>query len=124
MSFTKEDLKELQTFAAELANTLDSMDNLIAQYRDFTACKKRLTEEQLQADYQAFIDRGLIPGAYFKKFDSEDIFQIKGIGSDCYTAVNISHPDDKVYRMPLRHYLTDELMTEKYTICEPPQKEQ
>jgi hypothetical protein len=73
-------------------------------------------------NFQKLIDKGLIPGVYFKKFDSEDIFQIKGIGNGFYVAVNATAGDGKTYRMPLEHYITGESLADKYEPCEAPQE--
>lgn len=122
MDFTREDLNELKEFAEKMENIFCEMDNMFDQWRDFCRAKKQLENEQVEANFQKLIDKGLIPGVYFKKFDSEDIFQIKGIGRDCYIAINVTVNDGTEYRMPLEHYITGESLADKYEVCEAPKE--
>ena len=122
MDFTKENLQELNALADRMEALFDSLENTFEEWRDFCRTKKNLTNNQIQENFQKLIDKGLIPGVYFKKFDSTDIFQIKGISRDCYVAINATVNDGIEYRMPLEHYLTGESLADKYELCEAPNK--
>jgi hypothetical protein len=122
MEFNREDLQELNTLADRMEDLFDSLENTFEEWRDFCRAKKQLENETIEANFQKLIDKGLIPGVYFKKFDSEDIFQIKGIGNGFYVAVNATAGDGKIYRMPLEHYITGESLADKYEPCEAPNK--
>jgi hypothetical protein len=122
MEFNREDLQELNTLADRMEALFDSLENTFEEWRDFCRAKKQLENETIEANFQKLIDKGLIPGVYFKKFDSEDIFQIKGIGNGFYVAVNATAGDGKTYRMPLEHYITGESLADKYEPCEAPNK--
>ena len=122
MDFTKEDFQDLNDFAEKLENVFCEMENMFDQYRDFCRARKKVEDENIEANFQALIDKGLIPGAYFKKFDSEDIFQIKGIGNCFYIAVNVTVGDGKTYKMPISHYITGESIADKYEVCEAPKE--
>lgn len=122
MEFNREDLQELKNLAEKMENLFDSLENTFEEWRDFCRAKKQLENETIEANFQKLIDKGLIPGVYFKKFDSEDIFQIKGIGNGFYVAVNATAGDGKTYRMPLEHYITGESLADKYEPCEAPNK--
>lgn len=122
MDFTKEDLQELNALADRMEALFDSLENTFEEWRDFCRTKKNLTDKQIQENFQKLIDKGLIPGVYFKKFDSEDIFQIKGISRDCYIAINVTVNDGTEYKMPLTHYITGESLADKYELCEAPKE--
>lgn len=124
MDFTREDFNELKEFAEKMECIFCEMDNRFDQWRAFCRGKKQLENEKVEANFQKLIDKGLIPGVYFKKFDSEDIFQIKGIGNGFYVAVNATAGDGKTYKMPLTHYITGESLADKYEPCEAPNPSQ
>lgn len=121
MEFNQEDLQELNALADRMEALFDSLENTFGEWRNFCRTKKNLTDKQIQENFQKLIDKGLIPGVYFKKFDSTDIFQIKGISSDCYIAINVTVNDGTEYKMPLTHYITGRSLADKYAVCEAPQ---
>lgn len=122
MEFNREDLQELKDLAEKMENLFNSLENTFEEWRDFCRAKKQLENEKIEENFQKLIDKGLIPGAYFKKFDSEDIFQIKGIGNCFYVAVNTTAGDGKTYKMPLEDRITGESLADKYELCEAPQE--
>ena len=121
MEFNREDLQELNALADRMEALFESLENTFEEWRAFCRTKKNLTDKQIQENFQKLIDKGLIPGVYFKKFNSTDTFQIKGISSDCYIAINATVNDGTEYRMPLSHYITGESIADKYELCEAPQ---
>ena len=115
-NFTTEDLKDLQALRENLNKILDSLENTIDQVRDFNREISNLEYKQTEENFQKLIDKGLIPGVYFRKDDSTDLFKITGIGLGCYLAINVTQNDGIHYKMPLTHYLTGETLAHRYTV--------
>ena len=115
-NFTTEDLKDLQALRENLNKILDSLENTIDQVRDFNREISNLEHKQTEQDFQKLIDKGLVPGVYFRKDDSDDLFKITGIGLGYYLAINVTQDDGIHYKMPLTHYLTGESLAHRYDV--------
>lgn len=96
----KEKYAELLGVAHKVLLALEQAEDLYRQWRELLSEATSTQGEIVEQSFRPFIEKGLVPGAYFKIENSDKIYQITQIRHLAYGVVDIINPD-KTLNAPL-----------------------
>ena len=92
----KEKYAELLGVAHKVLLALEQAEDLYGQWRELLSEATSTQSEIVAQSFRPFIEKGLVPGAYFKIENSDKIYQITQIRHLAYGVIDITAPDKTI----------------------------
>jgi hypothetical protein len=99
----KEKYADLMSVYHDLMLALERAEQLQGEWRQLMQDLNTTDNNIIAATFQPFIDKGIVPGAYFRTENSDKVYKIVQIRKLSYGVIDIADPD-KVINATLQLY--------------------
>lgn len=99
----KEKYADLMGVYHDLMLALERVEQLQGEWRQLMQELNTTDDNIIAATFQPFIDKGIVPGAYFRLENSDKVYKVVQIRKLSYGVIDITEPD-KVINAQLQLY--------------------
>lgn len=99
----KEKYADLLGVSNDLMLALERLEQLKGEWRKLMQELNTTDDNIIAATFQPFIDKGIVPGAYFRIENSDKVYKVVQIRKLSYGVIDIAEPD-KVINAQLQLY--------------------
>ena len=99
----KEKYADLMGVYHDLILALERAEQLQGEWRQLMQELNTTDDNIITATFQPFIDKGIVPGAYFRIENSDKVYKVVQIRKLSYGVIDITEPD-KVINAQLQQY--------------------